>query len=306
MKKVRLGKLNLLVPSIIAGCMRLAECTKEQMIDFIHTALEEGINFFDHADIYGGGKSESVFGQALKADSAIKRQDLIIQSKCGICKGYYDLSKEHIISSVEGILKRLKTDYLDILLLHRPDALVEPEEVAAAFDALESTGKVRYFGVSNHSPAQIQLLQKFVSQPILANQLQFSLPVSNMIAQGIEVNMESCGSIDRDGRVLDYCRLNDITIQAWSPFQLPDWQGCFIDSPKCPELNNTIELLAKEKGATSTQIAAAWILRHPARMQLVAGTANPKRLKEIAKATEIDLERKEWYQLYLAAGHILP
>jgi predicted oxidoreductase len=306
MKKIKLGASIWEVPAVITGCMRMGEFKPQEMNHFIHTALEQGANFFDHADIYADGKSEEIFGQAIKNDSSIQREDLILQSKCGIRKGYYDLSKEYILHSVDGILKRLQTDYLDILLLHRPDALVEPEEVAEAFDLLSRSGKVRHFGVSNHKPMQIELLKKQVRQPIQINQLQFSLPVSNMVANGMEVNMDTDGAVDRDGSALDYARLHDITIQAWSPFQMPAWKGCFLGNEAYRELNQEIEKLAEKYQVSNTTIAAAWILRHPANMQLVAGTTSEERLKEILAAGEIPLEREEWYRLYLAAGHPLP
>ena len=203
MKETVLGSHLRKVPSIAVGCMRLSEKSKDEMNHFIHSALEQGAYFFDHADIYGSGMSETVFGDAFASDPSLHREDVLIQSKCGIRQGCYDLSKEHILESVDGILKRLQTDYLDLLLLHRPDALVEPEEVAAAFDVLFESGKVRHFGVSNHKPMQIALLQKYVRQPLVANQVQFSIPVSNLVANGMEVNMETPGSIDHDGSLLD-------------------------------------------------------------------------------------------------------
>lgn len=294
------------VPSIAVGCMRLADKTKNEMNHFIHTCIEQGACFFDHADIYGGGQSEIIFGESFSDDVSLKREDIIIQSKCGIRKGFYDLSKEHILQSVDGILKRLKTDYIDILLLHRPDALVEPEEVAEAFDQLAASGKVRYFGVSNHKPMQIELLKKYVKQDIVANQIQFSIPVSNIVANGMEVNMETPGSIDHDGSVLDYCRSNDITLQAWSPFQMPAWKGCFLGSAEYAELNEKIRILAEKYSVSDTTIAAAWILRHPSNMQIVTGTSSEERIKEIIAACDLSLTRSEWYELYLAAGHILP
>lgn len=306
MKQIHLGGTARKVPAIVVGCMRIGELDRQQLNSLIHTAVDAGANFFDHADIYGGGICETHFGEALQGDTSIRREDLIIQSKCGICRGYYDSSKEHILESVDKILARLQMDYLDVLLIHRPDALAEPEEVAEAFDILHSTGKVRAFGVSNHKPAQIALLKKYVQQPLLINQLQFSIPVSNMIANGMEVNMETPGSADRDGSVLDYCRLNDMTIQAWSPFQMPGWQGPFLGSPKYPELNAKIDELAAQYGVSATTIAAAWILRHPAGIQLISGTASEDRLKQILAASEITLTRQEWYSLYLAAGHPLP
>ena len=306
MNETILGNQLRKVPSIAVGCMRLSEKSKEEMNHFIHSALEQGAYFFDHADIYGGGMSETVFGDAFSHDPSLKREDVFLQSKCGIRQGCYDLSKEYILEAADGILKRLRTDYLDLLLLHRPDALVEPEEVAAAFDVLFDSGKVRHFGVSNHKPMQIALLQKYVRQPLVANQVQFSIPVSNLVANGMEVNMETPGSIDHDGSLLDYCRLHDITLQAWSPFQMPAWKGCFLGSDEYPELNQKLRELAEKYHVSDTTIAAAWILRHPANMQLITGTASESRLREIIAACDIALTRKEWYELYLAAGHPLP
>lgn len=306
MKEIVLGTTGKKMPAIVVGCMRLADKNCGEMQSFIHTALEQGAYFFDHADIYGGGQSEAIFGEALAKDPTIKREELFLQSKCGIRQGFFDFSKEHIINSVDGILKRLQTDYLDALLLHRPDALVEPEEVAEAFDELSAKGKVRHFGVSNHKPMQIELLKRYVNQPLIINQLQFSIPVSNMVANGLEVNMTSDGAPDYDGSILDYSRLHDMTIQAWSPFQMPNWQGCFIDNVKYAKLNEEMQVLAEQYGVSKTTIATAWILRHPAGMQVVTGTASEKRLAEIIEAEKVNLTRQEWYRLYLAAGHILP
>lgn len=218
----------------------------------------------------------------------------------------FDFSKEHILNAVDGSLKRLKTDYLDILLLHRPDALVEPEEVAEAFDALERSGKVRYFGVSNQKPMQIELLKKFVKQPIVTNQLQLSITNATMISNGINVNMENESAVDRDGSILDYCRLHDITIQPWSPFQYGFFEGVFLGNEKFPELNQTIDEIAARYGVSNTTIAIAWLLRHPAKMQPVIGTMNTTRLVDSCKAADIYLTREEWYAIYRAAGNILP
>lgn len=306
MKQIMLGNTGMNAPAVVVGCMRLAQKSCGEMQRFIHTAVDMGAHYFDHADIYGGGQSEKIFGEAMAKDSSIKRETLFLQSKCGIRKGFFDFSREYILSSVDGILQRLQTEYLDVLLLHRPDALMEPEEVAAAFEQLHKSGKVRHFGVSNHNPMQMELLKKYVAQPLIINQLQFSIPVSNMVAAGLEVNMTTAGSFNRDGSVLDYSRLNDITIQAWSPFQMENWQGCFIDSDKFPELNREMQLLAEQFGVSKTTIATAWILRHPVGMQVVSGTASEQRLKEIVDAEKVLLTREEWYRLYLAAGHILP
>ncbi len=306
MEKINLGKSTLKVPSIAIGCMRINSMGKEELTNYIKFCVENGLNFFDHADIYGRGECEKLFGEALK-NSGIKREDIIIQSKCGIVPGkMYDFSKEYILKSVDGILERLGTDYLDVLVLHRPDALVEPEEVAEAFNTLYTSGKVKYFGVSNHKPSQIELLKKYAKQDILANQLQLSLPFSNMIASGLEVNMLTDGAYDRDGSVLDYCRLNDMTIQAWSPFQYGFFEGVFIGSEKYPELNKVLDELAEKYKVTPTGIATAWILRHPAKVQMIAGTTKISRLQEIIDGSKIKLTREEWYKLYLSAGYILP
>ena len=306
MKQILLGSSGLAAPAIIVGCMRLGDLKQNELDRFIHTALEHGANYFDHADIYGNGVCEEHFGAAIREDPSIRRQDIILQSKCGIRKGLYDSSKEHLLNSVDGILKRLQTDYLDVLLIHRPDALTEPEEVADVFDELEQSGKVRYFGVSNHKPMQIELLKSAVRQPLLINQLQFSIPVSNMVANGMEVNMDTPGSADRDGSVLDYSRLKRMTIQAWSPFQSPNWGGCFLGDSRYEALNRELDTLAEQYGVSATTVAAAWILRHPAQMQLITGTAQESRLKEIIRASDLHLTREEWYRLYLAAGHRLP
>lgn len=307
MKKTMLGKTGLEIPVIAVGCMRISEIETVRLTEHIRFCIEHGLNFFDHADIYGGGQCESRFAEAFKK-TGYKREDVILQSKCAIRPGVmYDFTKKHILESVDGILKRLDTDYLDVLLLHRPDALMEPEEVAEAFELLEKEGKVRHFGVSNHRPYQIELLNKYVKQELCANQLQFSIPFSNMVAAGMEANMLTDGAIDRDGGILDYCRLKDITIQAWSPFQYGFFKGIFLgNNEKYPELNKALEEISQKYDTTPTAIATAWILRHPANIQMIAGTTNTERMSEIIKGNEIRLEREEWYRLYLSSGHILP
>lgn len=265
METLKLGG-ELAAPSIAIGCMRMVDLSKEQAERVVQTALENGLNFFDHADIYGGGKSEEIFADAVGMNARI-RDDMILQSKCGIRQGYYDFSKEHIIASVDGILKRLKTDYLDSLLLHRPDTLVEPDEVAAAFDELEQAGKVRHFGVSNENPLQIELLKKSVRQKLLVNQLQFSVMHTGMIDAGFNVNMKVDAGIARDNGILEYSRIRDMTIQAWSPFQYGFFEGVFLGNPKFPELNAKIDEVAERYGVTNSAIAIAWILRHPAKIQ---------------------------------------
>ena len=304
--KINAGSEQLEYPDIMVGCMRIPEMTVREVSEFIQAALDEGANFFEHADIYGGGRSEEVFGEAVMY-SGIPRDKLLLQSKVGIRPGIsFDFSKEHILKEVDGTLKRLRTDYIDVLLLHRPDTLVEPEQVAEAFDKLQADGKVLHFGVSNQHPMQIELLKKYVRQPLLFNQLQFSLMHSGMVDQGIYVNMTNPGSVDHDGGILDYCRLNEITIQAWSPFQYGFFEGVFLDNPKFPELNKAIYEMAKKKDVTNSAIASAWILRHPAKIQVVLGTTTPKRIIDIAKASDVSMSREEWYEIYRAAGNILP
>ncbi|AGK96151.1 aldo/keto reductase [Clostridium pasteurianum] len=306
MKKINIGNGKITNASEISlGCMRLTELSVSEASNLINTALEEGINFFDHADKYSNGKCEELFAEAVDMKPSV-REKFIIQSKCGIRSGFFDFSKEHILNAVDGSLKRLKTDYLDVLLLHRPDALVEPEEVAEAFDILHSSGKVKYFGVSNQNPYQIELLNKYLNQKIIINQLQLSIMHTGMIDAGINVNMKIDSSNDRDGSILDYCRLNNITIQPWSPFQYGFFEGVFLDNDKFPELNKTINAIAEKKDVPNTAIAIAWLLRHPAKMQPIVGTMNVKRLKDIAKASNVELSRPEWYEIYRAAGNKLP
>lgn len=306
MRTMKLGQSKLQVPVIAVGCMRINKLSKPDAERFVQTALDEGAIFFDHADIYGKGTCEEIFAEAVHMNSNI-RDKIILQSKCGIVPGrMFDFSKEHILEAVDGTLKRLKTDYLDVLLLHRPDALVEPEEVAEAFDKLQSSGKVRNFGVSNQNPMQIQLLKKSLKQPLVANQLQLSITNATMISAGIHVNMLDESAVNRDGSILDFCRLNDITIQPWSPFQYGFFEGAFLDNEKFPELNAKINEIAAKYEVANTTIAVSWLLRHPACMQPIAGTMNVTRLKDCIKAADIRLSREEWYEIYLAAGNILP
>ena len=306
MRTINLGAAGLKVPALAVGCMRINKIEKAEAAVFVRTAIDLGANFFDHADIYGDGSCEEIFAKAIGA-SGTPREEIFIQSKCGIRKGAaFDFSREHIVSSVEGSLRRLRTEYLDVLLLHRPDALMEPEEVAEAFGTLQETGKVRFFGVSNQNPMQIELLKRYVKQPIVANQLQLSIANCTMISQGLHNNMQDDFAVQRDGSVLDYCRLNDITIQTWSPFQYGMFKGVFLDNPEFPELNEQINKIARKYSVSNTAIAFAWLLRHPARMQPVAGTMNIGRLKDCVKATEIVLTRDEWYAIFLAAGNTLP
>ncbi len=305
MKTLSIGTAGLEASEISLGCMRIASMDAPAVDALLQTACEVGINFFDHADVYGDGKSEEVFAQSI-ARLGLDRTQLLLQSKCGIRKGFWDFSKQHILNAVEGSLKRLNTDYLDVLLLHRPDALVEPEEVAEAFENLHQRGMVRHFGVSNQNPNQIELLQASIPMKLQVNQLQFSITNTGMIDQGLNVNMEIDRSVDRDGGILDYCRLKKITVQPWSPFQYGFFEGVFLDNPKFPTLNQVINAMAETHHVSNTTMAIAWILRHPARMQPIIGTTSPERVRQVALASEVALTRPQWYEIYRAAGNTLP
>ena len=305
MKQINIGGSGLYGSAVALGCMRMAGLSTDDAARVIETAMDAGVNFFDHADIYGGGKSEEVFAAALHK-AGIARESVVLQSKCGIRPGYYDFSRDYILSSVDGILRRLGTDYLDVLLLHRPDALAEPEEVAEAFDRLQTSGKVRRFGVSNHHPMQMELLQKYLSQRLIVNQLQFSPVHTGMVDCGLHVNMKTANSVQHDGMVLDYCRLHGVTIQAWSPFQHGMIEGPFLTNPAFEPVSAAIRALAAQKGVTYSAVVAAWILRHPARMQVVAGSMNPARIADICKGAGLALSREEWYAVYRAAGNQIP
>ncbi|MBL0885996.1 aldo/keto reductase [Myceligenerans indicum] len=310
MKTFTLPGTDIVAPNVVLGLMRIQEKSDDEVRTLVHTALDEGITFVDHADVYGSELHgcERRFAEAMRLTPS-ERERLVIQTKCGIVRDgpYFDFSYEHIVNSVEGSLQALDTDYLDILLLHRPDALVEPEEVARAFDDLSAAGKVRAFGVSNHTPGQIELLRRAVSQPIVANQLQLSLPHAAIVAQGVAANMVGLDqSTSRDAGVLDYCRLNDITVQAWSPFQAGFFTGTFLGSSQFAELNAVIDRLAERYDVPPIAIATGWITRHPAGMQVVLGTTTPERVAGAAQGSEVPLTRAEWYELFRAAGHLVP
>lgn len=309
MKTVPFGSST--APAIVAGMMRIDDKDDAQIRELYDTARAAGIDFFDHADIYGGSMHfcEQRFAAALQL-SAAERDEIVLQTKCGIvpAEGMFDFSYEHIMAQVEGSLRALRTDRLDVLLLHRPDALVEPHEVARAFDELEASGKVRSFGVSNHTPRQIDLLRTAVRQPLVANQLQLSITHSPIIAQPIAMNMagEEQSVVRDGGGIVEYCRINGITIQAWSPFQGGFFTGVFLGNPEYAELNAVIDRLAASYGVPAIAIATAWITRHPAHMQVVLGTTTPQRVTDAALGADIELTRPEWYELFRAAGHLLP
>lgn len=296
------------VSALVQGCMRINEMSEDEVEHLIRTDLEHGINFFDHADIYGGGVCEELFGRVLKKHPELRSQ-MLIQSKCGIHRSetnHYDFSKDYIITCVHESLERLQTDHLDYLLLHRPDALMEPNEVQDAFQQLYVEGKVKHFGVSNQNRFQMELMQKDLRFPIEINQMQMSIMHTPMIDAGINVNTFDGRAVDRDNGTIEYCRLHDITMQCWSPFQYGMFEGVFLDNDKFPEVNKAIDKLAEKYKVSNSTIAVAWLLRHPANMQVVYGSVNPKRIAELVKACDFTLTREEWYAIYTAAGNLLP
>lgn len=309
MKNYQLPRTGLDVSSVVLGLMRIPAMSNIEIGQLVGAARDSGVNVFDHADIYGGAPHvcEARFGEAVTFTAA-EREQVVIQSKVGIRKGYFDFSAEHILRSVDASLAALRTDYLDLLLLHRPDTLVEPEEVAAAFDTLRNAGKVRHFGVSNHTPGQIELLKTAVNQPLIVNQVQLSITHAPLIAAGVAANMAGIDqSIDRDNGLLDYSRINGMMLQAWSPFQKGFFDGVFLgDRENYAALNDVIDELADAYGVTPTGIAVAWITRHPARIQVVLGTTKASRVAEAAAGSAVPLTREEWYRLFTSAGHVLP
>ncbi|KQN75157.1 aldo/keto reductase [Devosia sp. Leaf64] len=309
MKTFKVPHTDLTVSSVVLGLMRIAKMSDSEIQALFGAAMDAGVTVYDHADIYGGERHrcEERFGEAITM-SAADREKILIQSKVGICKGYFDFSSEHILQTVDESLAALRTDYLDVLLLHRPDTLVEPEDVAAAFDKLAASGKVRHFGVSNHTPGQIEVLKTAVKQPLLFNQVQLSVTHANLFAQGVAANMNGLEqSISRDNGLLDYSRLKGMMLQAWSPFQKGFFDGVFVgDREGFPELNEALDELAEKYGVTPTGIAVAWITRHPANVQVVLGTTKPSRVAECAAGSSVPLTREEWYRLFRTAGHTLP
>lgn len=304
MKQI-IGKTRMEVSRIALGCMRMAALDRVEAERVVATSLEKGITFFDHADIYGGGQSEVRFAQAVK-DLRLKREELTVQSKCGIRQGCFDFSKEYILASVDGILSRLEMDYLDVLALHRPDALMEAEEVAEAFRILKETGKVRHFGVSNQNRYQMELLQTYLDEPLVVNQLQLSPAHTPIIDSGFHVNMKDDAATMRDGGILEYCQLKKVTVQAWSPFLISLQDGIFTGHPDYKDLDATIEYYADHYGVAPEAIVVAWILRHPAKIQTIVGSMNPGRLTKIAQAYNVQLTREQWYEIYKSGGNSLP
>lgn len=308
MRYIKFGERQVEISEVVLGLMRISEMTVDQVEELIESALAVGINAFDIADCYGHGECERILGEVLKRRPDL-REKMWIQSKCGIRMEdftYFDFSKEYILEAVDGILERLGVDYIDSLLLHRPDALMEPEEIAEAFDILKAQGKVIDFGVSNQNPMMMELIKKDVKQPLVANQLQLSAAFTPSFDAGFHVNMKQDAGIVRDSNIFEYCRLNDVVIQAWSVLQFDYFGGVFLGSEKYPELNRVLERLAEKYQVTPSAIAIAWVLRYPAQMQAVIGTTKSERVAQAAKAADIVLTRKEWYEIYLAAGNDLP
>lgn len=306
MKTINLGNSGIKTSNVGLGVMRITSLDQQGAVKLLDSAYNSGVTFFDNADIYGDGESEKIFGAALK-DASFKREDVIVQTKVGIIPGKrYNFSKQHILESVDASLERLQLDYVDTLLLHRPDVLMQPSEVAEAFAELQNSGKVRQFGVSNCNPGQIELLQRAIPQKLIANQLQLSLKHTAMIDEGLHVNMTDDRSFDHDGGILEYSRLHNMTIQAWSPFQYGFFEGVFIDNPKFPELNAKLHELADKYDTNVNAVAAAWILRIPDSTQVIAGTTNAGRIAQVAEAEKAAITGDEWYDLYLAAGNDLP
>ena len=308
MRYITLGQDDKELSEIVLGMMRIKDKSVKEVEELVETALSVGINAFDLADIYGRGHCEELLGLVLKNRPDL-REEMWIQSKCGIRieeLTYFDFSKDYILESVDGILKRLQVDYLDSLLLHRPDALMEADQVAEAFDILQKSGKVRDFGVSNQNPMMMELLKKNVKQPLAVNQLQLSAAFTPGFESGFHVNMEDSQAVMRDGSIFEYCKLHDVVIQAWSVLQFGYFKGNFVGNEKFQALNQVLDRLAFKYGVTPSTIAISWILRYPAKMQAVVGTTNPKHLREVSQAANFSLTRKEWYEIYLAAGNDLP
>lgn len=309
MKYIQFGESKKEVSKIILGLMRISEMSVKETEQLVSSTLETGINAFDIADCYGGGRCEEILGNVFAANPGL-REKIWLQSKCGIRFDeeftYYDFSKEYILKAVDAILSRLQTDHLDSLLLHRPDALMEPEEIAEAFEILRQKGKVIDFGVSNFNPMKIKLLQKAIPYKIACNQIQLSAAFTPTIDAGLQFNMKWDGAIMREGSILEYCQMNDIIIQSWSSLQYGFFEGVFLGSDKYPKLNKVLDRIAEERSVTPTAVALAWILRHPAKMQAVIGTTKVSRIADSSAACNFEMTKKEWYEIYLAAGNKLP
>lgn len=326
MKKMPLADRGITTSRLVLGCMSFGggwksnePITEEVILEAeraVDAALSIGINMFDHANIYARGKAEATFGEVLKRRPGL-REKIIIQSKCGIrfaegsIPGRYDFSKDHILKEVDGILKRLGIEHLDILLLHRPDPLMDPEEVAEAFGRLKSSGKVRYFGVSNMNAAQIRFLQQALPDKIAVNQIELSLAHLDFLDEGVHVNQKAGTSVHFSEGLLEFCQMERIQIQAWGPLAQGRFSGRAIqDEPE--HIRKTAELVRKmaaEKETTPEAIVLGWLMKHPAMIQPIIGTIRPERIKACADAERQSqlMTREEWYSLYVSArGKALP
>lgn len=309
MEYIEFGSNKTKVSKVVLGCMRIQELGVQGVCSLLDTSLDCGINFLDTADCYSNGLSEELLGQAFSHNTKF-RENFFLQSKCGIRNeenvASYDFSKDYIISCVDNSLKRLKTDHLDCLLLHRPDALMEPDEIGEAFNMLKTSGKVLNFGVSNMNPMQMKLLQSGLDCELVANQVQMSVCHTKMIDSSFNVNMDNDPAQMRDGGILEYCRLNRIAVQAWSVLQYGFFKGVFVGSPLYLKLNSVLDRIASSRNVSSSAVAIAWVLRYPGLMQAVIGTTKQSRVVECSKSCEVHLTHREWYEIYQAAGNALP
>ena len=301
METLNIGKSDLRSSRLVYGCMRMAGDhtlpnynAQESFTvgkNAIRVAIDQGYNHFDHADVYGGGQCETLFAEALE-EIGSAREHLIITSKCG-CRGKgnpnkndparYDFSKDYMLSSVEGSLSRLKVDYLDVLLLHRPDYLFDAEEVATIFQQLLDSGKVLYFGVSNFRPSQVSLLQSFCSMPLVANQIEINIHNMNALLDG----------------TLDQCQQLNITPQAWCPMGgvvYPAWGNTFTEKDE-HRIKAEFDYQAKKYNTENWIIMLAWLLKHPAKVTPIIGSTNPSRIKLAKHAFELPYTREDWYRL---------
>lgn len=325
MREIPLEKRGITSSRLVLGCMGFGggwdknPHTKEDVLKAekaIDAALASGITMFDHADIYTMGKAERVFGEILSLHPGL-RKNIVIQSKCGIRfedeknPHRYDFSKEHILNSVDGILSRLNTEYLDILLLHRPDPLMEPEEVAEAFDILKKSGRVRHFGVSNMNSDQMKFLNAYCQESMIVNQLHMSLKRIDWLEQGVEVNQKAGTEVNFADGISEHCRLTNVQIQAWSSLANGIYTGRTLENPSESDIatKELVEKLAKEKETSTEAIVLGWLMRHPAMIQPIIGTTNPQRIQNCVDAINQaeQMTREEWYSLYTASrGKKLP
>ena len=310
MRYIEFGEQKAKASEVMIGLMRIKEMSVLEVTELIEAALDEGINALDIADVYGRGTCETILGEVFAANPGL-RDRVFLQSKVGIRKEpdgftWYDFSKEHIIEAVDAGLARMGVDHVDSMLLHRPDVLMEPDEVGEALETLKDQGKVLDWGVSNLNPAMLGRLERCVPVKLATNQVQLSCAFTPAFNGAFNVNMENDAAIMRDGGIFEYCEDRDMVIQAWSTMQYGYFEGVFLGSPKYPELNAKLEELAEKYDVTPMAVALAWVLRYPAKMQAVIGTTKPSRVREAARACDFELTRKEWYEIYCSAGNVLP